>query len=104
MIGFAVVFGLIAVFIAQVWLNNQANMRAKNLDANNKPQIAAQTVVVAKQPLRFGTELNASMLQEVPWPSNALPSGAFAKISGHRSRAAAASFWPRSKRTNRCSR
>jgi len=49
MIGFAVVFGLIAVFIAQVWLNNQANMRAKNLDANNnKPQIAAQTVVVAK--------------------------------------------------------
>jgi pilus assembly protein CpaB len=82
MIGFAVVFGLIAVFIAQVWLNNQANMRAKNLDANNnKPQIAAQTVVVAKQPLRFSTELNPSMLKEVPWPSNALPRGASAKIS-----------------------
>ena len=79
MIGFAVVFGLIAVFIAQVWLNNQANMRAKNLDANKTP-MASQTVVVAKQPLRFGTELNASMLQEVPWPSNALPSGAFGKI------------------------
>ena len=76
MIGFAVVFGLLAVFIAQVWLNNKANVRAKNLDAN-KTQVAAQTVVVAKQPLRFGTELNASMLQEVPWPSNALPSGAF---------------------------
>jgi pilus assembly protein CpaB len=82
MIGFAVVFGLLAVFIAQVWLNNQANVRAKNLDAN-KTQVAAQTVVVAKQPLRFGTELNASTLQEVPWPSNALPSGAFAKIQGH---------------------
>jgi pilus assembly protein CpaB len=79
MIGFAVVFGLIAVFIAQVWLNNQANMRAKNLDAN-KTTVASQTVVVAKQPLRFGTELNASMLQEVPWPSNSLPSGAFARI------------------------
>ncbi|HET9688915.1 MAG TPA: Flp pilus assembly protein CpaB [Pseudolabrys sp.] len=79
MIGFAVVFGLLAVFIAQVWLNNQANMRAKNLDAN-RPQMASQTVVVAKQSLRFGTELNASMLQEVPWPSNALPSGAYAKI------------------------
>ena len=79
MIGFAVVFGLLAVFIAQVWLNNQANMRAKNLDAN-RPQMASQTVVVAKQALRFGTELNASMLQEVPWPSNALPSGAYAKI------------------------
>ena len=33
MIGFAVVFGLLAVFIAQVWLNSQANVRAKNLDA-----------------------------------------------------------------------
>ena len=54
-------------------------MRAKNLDAN-KTQVASQTVVVAKQSLRFGTELNASMLQEVPWPSNALPSGAFARI------------------------
>jgi pilus assembly protein CpaB len=79
MIGFAVVFGLLAVFIAQVWLNNQANMRAKNLDAN-RPQMTSQTVVVAKQALRFGTELNASMLQEVPWPSNALPSGTYAKI------------------------
>ncbi len=77
MIGFAVVFGLLAVFIAQVWLNNQASMRAKNIET--KP-VASQTVVVAKQALRFGTELNASMLQEVPWPSDSLPSGAFAKI------------------------
>ena len=77
MIGFAVVFGLLAVFIAQIWLNNQANMRAKVEPA--KP-LASQTVVVAKQALRFGTELNASMLQEVPWPSDALPAGAFGKI------------------------
>ncbi len=79
MIGFAVVFGLLAVFIAQVWLNNQASMQAKNFEANKKP-MATQTIVVAKQPLRFGTELNASMLQEVPWPSESLPSGAFSKI------------------------
>ena len=77
MIGFAVVFGLLAVFIAQVWLNNQASMRAKNIET--KP-VASQTVVVAKQALRFGTELSASMLQEVPWPSDSLPSGAFSKI------------------------
>lgn len=55
MIGFAAVFGLLAVFIAQVWLNNQANMRAKNLETNTT-QVASQTVVVAKQPLRFGAE------------------------------------------------
>jgi len=88
MIGFAVVFGLLAVFIAQAWLSNQANMQAKNFAANKNP-VATQTVVVAKQPLRFGTELNASMLQEVPWPSESLPDGAFAKINdviagGHR--------------------
>jgi pilus assembly protein CpaB len=79
MIAFAVVFGLLAVFIAQAWLNNQADLRAKNFDAN-KPSVATQTIVVAKQALRFGTQIDRSMLEEVPWPSQALPVGAFAKI------------------------
>jgi pilus assembly protein CpaB len=80
MIGFAIVFGLLAVFIAQIWLNNQANQRVKTIESSAKP-VSTQTIVVAKQPLRFGTELSASMLREVPWPSNAMPAGAFAKIS-----------------------
>ena len=80
MIGFAVVFGLLAVFIAQAWLNNQASMQAANFEANKK-SVAMQTVVVAKQPLRFGTELTASMLQEEPWPVASMPAGAFTKIS-----------------------
>jgi len=80
MIGFAVVFGLLAVFIAQAWLNNQANMQARNFEANKKP-MATRTIVVAKEPLRFGTELNAAMLQEVPWPAESQPSGAFATIN-----------------------
>ena len=80
MIGFAVVFGLLAVFIAQVWLNNQARMQARNMEAN-KHQVASRTIVVAKEPLRFGTELAASMLQEVPWPSESLPAGAFTAIN-----------------------
>lgn len=79
MIGFAVVFGLLAVFIAQVWLNNQANKQAQSQDTNTKP-VAMQTIVVAKQPLRFGTQLDAGMLEEMPWPSAAVPSGAFTKI------------------------
>ncbi len=79
MIGFAVVFGLLAVFIAQVWLNNQAAMRAKSMQAETKP-VATQTIVVAAQPLRFGAELNASMLKEMPWPQDELPAGAFHKI------------------------
>jgi pilus assembly protein CpaB len=80
MIGFAVVFGLIAVFIAQVWLNNQASMQAKNMQANKEP-LATRTIVVAKEPLRFGAELTASMLKETAWPADAVPAGAFARIS-----------------------
>ena len=79
MIGFAVVFGLLAVFIAQVWLNNQAKMQARHSEPE-KPAVT-QTIVVAKQPLRFGTELTAAMLQEVSWPADAVPAGAFAKIN-----------------------
>ena len=80
MIGFAVLFGLLAVFIAQSWLNSQAEMRMRSLEANKKP-IATQTIVVASKPLRFGAELSASSLREIPWPEDAVPAGAFAKIS-----------------------
>jgi len=78
MIGFAVVFGLLAVFIAQVWLNNQASKQAKHIEA---PAVPMQTIVVAKQPLRFGTELTAAVLKEIPWPEASMPTGAFHKIS-----------------------
>ena len=64
MIGFAVLFGLLAVFIAQSWLNSQAEMRMRNLEANKKP-VATQTIVVASKPLRFGAELGASSLREI---------------------------------------
>jgi pilus assembly protein CpaB len=80
MIGFAVLFGLLAVFIAQSWLNSQADMRMRNLQANQKP-VATQTIVVASRPLRFGAELGSSSLREISWPEDAVPAGAFAKIS-----------------------
>ncbi len=79
MIGFAVVFGLLAVFIAQVWLNNQASMQAKHFES--QPAVAMKSIVVAKQPLRFGTELSAAALKEIPWPEASMPAGAFHKIS-----------------------
>ena len=70
MIGFAVVFGLLAVFIAQSWLSNQAALQARN---QRGPERATptQTIVVAKQPLRYGAELSASMLKEVEWSGDA---------------------------------
>ncbi len=80
MIAVAAVFGLLAVFVAQAWLNSQAEMRMKSLEASKKPVIA-RTIVVAAKPLRFGNELTAGALREVAWPEDALPPGAFFKIS-----------------------
>jgi pilus assembly protein CpaB len=80
MIGFAVLFGLLAVFIAQSWLNNQAEMRLKNMEAQNKPA-ATRTIVVAAKPLRFGTELSAPLLREIPWSEEAVPTGAFTSVA-----------------------
>jgi pilus assembly protein CpaB len=75
MLVFAAALGLVAVFIAQFWLKE------------NKPAMQSQktasltTVVVAKAPLFFGTTISAPQLKEVAWPTEAVPPGAFAKIS-----------------------
>jgi pilus assembly protein CpaB len=81
MIGFAVLFGALAVFLAQVWLNNQTELRMRSLEALKKSAPPAHTIVVASQPLRFGDEISARALREVPWPDEALPAGAFSKIA-----------------------
>jgi pilus assembly protein CpaB len=79
MVAFAVVFGLLAVFVAQSWLDNQTELRMKSLNALRKP-ISTRSIVVASKPLRFGNELTAGHLREMPWPDDALPNGSFAKI------------------------
>jgi pilus assembly protein CpaB len=80
MIAFAVVFGLLAVVVAQTWLNNQAELRMKSLETRKQP-VNARTIVVASKPLRFGNEVTAQALREVSWPEEALPSGAFASAA-----------------------
>ncbi|MBV9556968.1 MAG: Flp pilus assembly protein CpaB [Pseudolabrys sp.] len=80
MVGFAVVFGLLAVFVAQAWLNRQAELRLRNMDAKT-PAVATRTIVVAASPLRFGTHLSAQMLREVAWSEAAIPAGTFASIN-----------------------
>ena len=80
MVAFAVVFGLLAVFVAQSWLDNQTELRMKSLNALKKP-ISTRSIVVASKPLRFGNELTAGHLREMPWPEDALPNGSFAKIT-----------------------
>lgn len=76
---FAVVFGLLAVFVAQTWLNRQAEMRARNMEAP-KAAVATRTVLVAAQPLRYGMQLGPQHVREVAWPEGAIPSGVFTNV------------------------
>jgi pilus assembly protein CpaB len=81
MIAFAVGFGLIAVFLANTWLNNRAAEQMRNLEAQQNATTPAFTIVVASRPLRFGDELSAVSMREIAWPQNAPPAGSFSKIS-----------------------
>lgn len=78
MIGVAVVFGALAVFVAQSWLSNQDAARLKNVPA--PVAVKTRTIVVAGSPLRFGVDLGKQNLREVQWPDSAVPDGAFASI------------------------
>ena len=80
MIAVAAVFGLLAVFIANSWLNHQAEERMRSLEANKKP-VVGDTLVVASRPLRFGSELSSSVLREIEWPEGAPPAGSFKTVS-----------------------
>ena len=42
---------------------------------------SVRKVVVAGQPLRFGTEITALMLKEVDWPVGAVPTGSFLSVA-----------------------
>lgn len=78
MIGVALIFGALAVFVAQSWLNSQNEARIKNIPVQQA--VKARTIVVADAPLRFGAELTARNLREVSWPDSAVPDGSFASI------------------------
>ncbi len=80
MVGIAVVFGLLAVFVAQSWLNYQNELRLKSMEPKTKP-IATRTIVVAANPLRFGMPISADNLREVAWPEQAIPAGTFTSIA-----------------------
>ena len=78
MLVLALVFGTIAVFLTQSWLQSQASL------ANRGPvekAVKVQTIVVAARPLRFGMQLKPDNLKEIPWPGSSVPEGGFTKIT-----------------------
>jgi pilus assembly protein CpaB len=84
MVGLAVVFGGISIFVADGLLKSKADALPVQAAAVAMPQqniIETKKIVVAKAPLRYGAELTPDVMVEIDWPSNALPEGAFASIS-----------------------
>ena len=81
MLGLAVLFGSVAVVAGNIWLNRQAALHAGNTAAPQELP-TFETIIVAGEPLRFGTVLSKDVLREVPWPSEALPEGAFPTVDG----------------------
>jgi pilus assembly protein CpaB len=75
----ALVFGAVAVFFANIWLNSQSNRPAQV--ATTASTVETSTIVVAARDLSFGEPLNAEVLREIPWPKSSIPDGAFAKIT-----------------------
>src|SRR5262249_18178451 len=71
-LGIAVALGAVAV--------GGVNFLLTTNSAKHKAEEPALTIVVARQPLEFGTELQADLLREIPWRSQELPEGSFAHI------------------------
>ncbi len=76
----ALLFGGLAVVIAKFWLASQQVAVTETAQPQVAP-IQTETIVVANKDLRFGEPLTPEVLREVVWPKEALPEGAFSKIS-----------------------
>src|SRR3954447_24497190 len=76
----AVIFGAGAMVAAGMWA--QGVRRQQPVAAAAEPVPAPLgTIVVAASPLRYGTELTARQLREMPWPAQSVPPGAFKTIA-----------------------
>jgi len=78
MILLAVVFGAMAIFAGQRYLDRQSS-RFREVQLVPKPA-PTETIVVAALPLKFGVEVTRQHLREIAWPEGSVPRGAFAKI------------------------
>ncbi|MFU8865931.1 MAG: Flp pilus assembly protein CpaB [Rhodobacterales bacterium] len=78
-IAIALVLAVAAVFGTQTYLDAQRlQMEQSARVVRNEPQ---NTIVVARNSMRFGERVTAEKLQLIPWASDTLPQGAFTSIS-----------------------
>ena len=81
MLGLAVVFAVVAAFLAQSWLRGQVvSPIEQTVIVQEAPKPPETTIVVARQPLFYGNELTRQNVREIPWLADDLPTGTFEKI------------------------
>lgn len=83
MLGVAAIFGSLSIFAANKWLETAAEaqvVRAETPPAAPKPEVTFGSIVVAKQPLRYGAAITPGDLSEIPWPKDAVPDGAYRTV------------------------
>lgn len=80
MLGLAVVFAVVAAFLAQSWLRSQVGDAVAPIIVQAAPKPPETTIVVARQPLFYGNELTRQNVKEIPWLASELPVGTFQKI------------------------
>ena len=78
-LGASAVLGLAALVVAKAVLPSGASAAKGPVKA--APAVTGVPVVVARAPLRFGDKLDASKVQIVMIPSNAMPDGAFSTVA-----------------------
>jgi pilus assembly protein CpaB len=66
----AIAMGGGAAYLARSWLHAQVNVAAAYQPAGH--------IVIAAEPLPYGTAVTAENVSEIPWYTNTLPEGAFA--------------------------
>lgn len=78
-IAIALMLAVAAVFGTQTYLDSQRQQMEQSARVvRNEPQ---NTIVVARNSMRFGERITADKLELIPWASNTLPQGAFTSIS-----------------------
>ncbi len=84
MVGLAVVFGGLSIFIADRFVKSQTVAPAPAADtaaAASLPAVETRKLLVASTALKYGMEITPESVQEVDWPANALPEGSFSSIA-----------------------
>ncbi|MGH6651592.1 MAG: Flp pilus assembly protein CpaB [Sphingopyxis sp.] len=76
-IAVAVLLGLLVVFLVNAYFSGLEQKSQNTAKANN-----LVTLVVAAQPLGFGTPITAENTRLVNWPANSVPAGAFRTTAG----------------------